>query len=71
MAGIQGFEPRFSDPESDVLPLDDIPKHYSFREHGYLSIGDEKKQAPKKLLGNIFSAVVKTGNLHTKMRLRI
>ena len=48
MAGIQGFEPRFSDPESDVLPLDDIPKHYSFRERGYLSIGGEKMQAPKK-----------------------
>ena len=24
-AGEQGFEPRYSDPESDVLPLDDPP----------------------------------------------
>ena len=24
-AGKQGFEPRYSDPESDVLPLDDFP----------------------------------------------
>ncbi len=25
MAGKQGFEPRFHDPESCVLPLDDFP----------------------------------------------
>ena len=25
MAGIQGFEPRQTDPETGVLPLDDIP----------------------------------------------
>lgn len=26
-AGMQGFEPRLMDPESTVLPLDDIPKN--------------------------------------------
>jgi hypothetical protein len=25
LAGLQGFEPQLSDPESDVLPLDDSP----------------------------------------------
>jgi hypothetical protein len=25
MAGRQGFEPRYADPESAVLPLDDLP----------------------------------------------
>jgi hypothetical protein len=25
LAGMQGFEPRLMDPESMVLPLDDIP----------------------------------------------
>ena len=25
MAGTQGFEPRYADPESAVLPLDDVP----------------------------------------------
>ena len=26
LAGEQGFEPRYADPESAVLPLDDSPK---------------------------------------------
>jgi hypothetical protein len=26
MAGVQGFEPRYLEPESRVLPLDDTPK---------------------------------------------
>jgi hypothetical protein len=26
MAGRQGFEPRYADPESAVLPLDDLPR---------------------------------------------
>jgi hypothetical protein len=26
LAGRQGFEPRYADPESAVLPLDDLPK---------------------------------------------
>src|SRR5690348_5498052 len=30
MAGRQGFEPRYADPESAVLPLDDLPLHLSF-----------------------------------------
>ena len=25
LAGRQGFEPRYADPESAVLPLDDLP----------------------------------------------
>jgi hypothetical protein len=25
VAGTQGFEPRYADPESAVLPLDDVP----------------------------------------------
>ena len=25
LAGTQGFEPRYADPESAVLPLDDVP----------------------------------------------
>jgi hypothetical protein len=25
VAGRQGFEPRYADPESAVLPLDDLP----------------------------------------------
>ena len=29
LAGTQGFEPRYADPESAVLPLDDVPT-YSF-----------------------------------------
>ena len=29
MAGKQGFEPRFHDPESCVLPLDDFPAERS------------------------------------------
>jgi hypothetical protein len=30
MAGVQGFEPQLTDPESAVLPLNDTPKHLSF-----------------------------------------
>jgi hypothetical protein len=26
LAGTQGFEPRYADPESAVLPLDDVPR---------------------------------------------
>jgi hypothetical protein len=26
MAGRQGLEPRYADPESAVLPLDDLPR---------------------------------------------
>ena len=42
-AGEQGFEPQLSDPESDVLPLDDSPiahQHRSIRDvrlTGYVS----------------------------------
>src|SRR5213592_902004 len=32
MAGRQGFEPRYADPESAVLPLDDLPKSGRFLE---------------------------------------
>ena len=31
MAGRQGFEPRYADPESAVLPLDDLPVGQSYR----------------------------------------
>jgi hypothetical protein len=27
VAGRQGFEPRYADPESAVLPLDDLPEN--------------------------------------------
>jgi hypothetical protein len=30
MAGRQGFEPRYADPESAVLPLDDLPVRVLF-----------------------------------------
>src|ERR1035438_6624639 len=30
LAGTQGFEPRYADPESAVLPLDDVPTASSF-----------------------------------------
>src|SRR5712671_2623733 len=30
MAGRQGLEPRYADPESAVLPLDDLPDSVSF-----------------------------------------
>ena len=32
MAGRQGFEPRYADPESAVLPLDDLPGMGRFLE---------------------------------------
>ncbi len=31
IAGIQGFEPRYSGPKPDVLPLDDIPIYLYFK----------------------------------------
>src|SRR6516162_3192932 len=33
MAGRQGFEPRYADPESAVLPLDDLPAPDALRVH--------------------------------------
>ena len=30
VAGRQGFEPRYADPESAVLPLDDLPTKFIF-----------------------------------------
>src|SRR3954465_1597601 len=30
LAGTQGFEPRYADPESAVLPLDDVPVNLYF-----------------------------------------
>jgi hypothetical protein len=30
MAGMQGLEPRSYDPESYVLPLDDIPTQWNY-----------------------------------------
>ena len=30
LAGRQGFEPRYADPESAVLPLDDLPTEFHF-----------------------------------------
>lgn len=30
VAGMQGFEPRLMDPESTVLPLDDIPMNTEY-----------------------------------------
>ena len=30
VAGVQGFEPQLTDPESAVLPLNDTPRHLSF-----------------------------------------
>ena len=31
LAGRQGFEPRYADPESAVLPLDDLPPGHTDR----------------------------------------
>ncbi len=30
LAGEEGFEPSFTDPESAVLPLDDSPAHQNY-----------------------------------------
>lgn len=30
LAGRGGFEPPLADPESAVLPLDDLPRHINF-----------------------------------------
>ena len=35
MAGEQGVEPRLSDPETDVLPLDDSPARLELSYIGY------------------------------------
>ena len=40
LAGRQGFEPRYADPESAVLPLDDLPVRLSYTGNwadGFLS----------------------------------
>ena len=37
MAGGLGFEPRFSDPKSDVLPLDDPPTEVQDKDCGLCS----------------------------------
>ena len=50
MAGGLGFEPRFSDPKSDVLPLDDPPTGLhdkAFFEYVFLS---QVRQGPAALL---------------------
>ncbi len=53
LAGVQGFEPRFPDPESGVMPLYDTPLPYPnprlpYPEHGAFRvlkpIGEELMQ---------------------------
>ena len=36
MAGRQGFEPRYADPETAVLPLDDLPVPLHYSKHRYI-----------------------------------
>ena len=45
VAGTQGFEPRYADPESAVLPLDDLPTAASFYQtvHGRIHSAPRSK----------------------------
>ena len=68
MAGIQGFEPQFSDPESDVLPLDDIPKpsqlcSASLAKHENNTMVMRKLQALNVVLKEMFLMNTGTGHI--------
>jgi hypothetical protein len=50
LAGRQGLEPRYADPESAVLPLDDLPRGYRQKYNKALHLapsGGVKEPAPK------------------------
>ena len=57
MAGTQGFEPRYADPESAVLPLDDVPPRVALRIAA-AAFGDALyKTSAKLLFYNFFARI--------------
>src|SRR5277367_4000623 len=58
LAGRQGFEPRYADPESAVLPLDDLPARSLQRNSalkGVATILASGAQTPKRPCARRFS----------------
>ena len=61
LAGVQGFEPQLTDPESAVLPLNDTPIFFCFlalsRAHRYNTPSIDECQ-------ELFSDLLKIGKIH-------
>ncbi len=66
VAGRQGFEPRYADPESAVLPLDDLPTEFHFNKRNdarapgsTLNVHDEvtRQAGPGRSVKRLFVAM--------------
>ena len=55
MAGRQGLEPRYADPESAVLPLDDLPRaHSQYNKHSSCSEDARAKEGTRARVSFLF-----------------
>jgi hypothetical protein len=58
MAGRQGLEPRYADPESAVLPLDDLPRSYKGKYNKRFQMLFRSVLGPRKVKKPVPEAVL-------------